>query len=63
MQQQAKFYSKEKQPRNARNFLRRSVLNKARSYYLTSREEKEKWVTAIKNVIGYANMFDFYEIK
>ena len=37
--------------------------NKARSYYLTSREEKEKWVTAIKNVIGYANMFDFYEIK
>lgn len=37
--------------------------NKARSYYLTSKEDKEKWVSVIKNVIGYANMFDFYDIK
>ena len=37
--------------------------NKARSYYLTDREEKERWVTAIKKVIGYSNVFDFYEIK
>ena len=37
--------------------------NKARSYYLTSKEDKDKWMTAIKKVVGYANMFDFYEIK
>jgi len=37
--------------------------NKARSYYLTSREEKERWMTAIKHVIGYSNVFDYYEIK
>ena len=37
--------------------------NKARSYYLDSQEAKEKWVTAIKKVIGYSNMFDFYDIK
>jgi len=37
--------------------------NKPRAYYLTSKEEKEKWVTVIKNVIGYANMFDYYDIK
>lgn len=37
--------------------------NKARSYYLTSKEDKEKWVSVIKNVIGYANMFDYYDIK
>ena len=37
--------------------------NKARSYYLTSKEEKEKWLTAIKKVIGYANMFDYYQIN
>ena len=37
--------------------------NKARSYYLTDREEKERWVKAIKQVINYSNVFDFYEIK
>ena len=37
--------------------------NKARLYYLTSREEKERWVTAIKKVIGYSNVFDYYDIK
>ena len=37
--------------------------NKARSYYLTSKEEKVKWLNAIKNVIGYANMFDYYQIN
>ena len=37
--------------------------NKARSYYLTEREEKERWMNAIKKVIGYSNVFDYYEIK
>jgi len=37
--------------------------NKARVYYLLNKEEKEKWVDAIKKVVGYSNLFDFYEIK
>ena len=37
--------------------------NKARLYYLSDREEKERWVTAIKKVIGYSNVFDYYDIK
>jgi len=36
--------------------------NKVRLYYLLSREEKEKWIVAIKKVIGYSNLFDFYDI-
>jgi serine/threonine protein kinase len=26
-------------------------------------EEKEKWVKAIKKVIGYQNLFDFYDVQ
>lgn len=37
--------------------------NKPRTYYLLSKEDKEKWITAIKKVIGYSNLFDFYDIK
>ena len=37
--------------------------NKSRSYYFTERSEKERWMLAIKKVIGYSNVFDFYEIK
>jgi len=37
--------------------------NKVRTYYLLSKEDKEKWINAIKKVIGYSNLFDFYEIK
>jgi len=37
--------------------------NKPRIYYLVDKEEKQKWVTAIKKVIGYSNLFEFYEIK
>lgn len=36
---------------------------KGRIYYLLSQEEKDKWIKAIKEVVGYANLFDFYEIK
>jgi len=36
--------------------------NKVRSYYLLTREDKEKWMNAIKKVIGYSNLFDFYDI-
>ena len=37
--------------------------NKSRIYYLHTAEEKEKWVKAIKKVIGYQNLFDHYEIQ
>jgi serine/threonine protein kinase len=37
--------------------------NKARCYYLLTKEDKEKWMTAIKKVTGYSNLFDFYDIK
>lgn len=35
---------------------------KARIYYLKSAEERDKWTEAIKSVIGYSNLFDYYEI-
>ena len=37
--------------------------NKARSYYLLNKEDKDKWMEAIKKVIGYSSLFDFYDIK
>ena len=37
--------------------------NKPRTYYLLNKEDKEKWVNAIKKVIGYSNLFDFYGVK
>jgi len=36
---------------------------KERSFYTVSKEEKEQWMNAFKKVIGYSNLFDFYEIK
>jgi len=36
---------------------------KERSFYTLTKEEKEIWMNAFKNVIGYSNLFDFYEIK
>lgn len=37
--------------------------NTTRTYYLQTKDDKEKWVNAIKKIIGYSNMFDFYEVK
>jgi serine/threonine protein kinase len=37
--------------------------NKVRTYYLLSQEDKDRWIRAIKKVIGYSSLFDFYEIK
>jgi hypothetical protein len=37
--------------------------NKPRTYYLLKKEDKEKWMDAIKKVIGYANLFDYYDVK
>lgn len=36
--------------------------NKSRTYYLESKEEKEKWMKAIKKVIGYSNLYDYYDV-
>ena len=35
--------------------------NKRRIYYLKTEVEKQEWLTAIKKVIGYADLFDFYD--
>jgi hypothetical protein len=37
--------------------------NKRRIYYLESKQERDKWVEKIKQAIGYANLFDFYELR
>lgn len=36
--------------------------NKPRTYYLLKKDDKEKWMAHIKKVIGYSNLFDFYEV-
>ena len=36
--------------------------NKRRIYYLSSRDEKEKWISAIKRSTGYASLHDYYEL-
>ena len=36
--------------------------NKRRIYYLSSRDEKDKWISAIKRSTGYASLHDFYEL-
>lgn len=37
--------------------------NKVRVYYLLNKADKEKWINGIKKVIGYSNLFDFYDIN
>ena len=36
---------------------------KVRSYYFTSKVEKDKWMTAIKKAIGYDNLNEYYDIS
>ena len=37
--------------------------NKSRVYYLLKKEDRDKWLQAIKQVIGYANLHDYYDMK
>lgn len=37
--------------------------NKERTFYLLSSDERDKWMEQIKKAIGYASLFDFYEVK
>ena len=36
---------------------------KPRTYYLLNAEDKQAWMSKLKKVIGYCNLFDFYEVK
>jgi serine/threonine protein kinase len=36
---------------------------KSKIYYADNIDELQKWVSAIKGVIGYANLLDFYEMR
>lgn len=36
--------------------------NKRRIYYLSNKEDKDKWISAIKRAIGYASLTDFYDL-
>lgn len=36
---------------------------KTRKYYAESQEDCKKWVNCIKQIIGYASLLDFYELK
>lgn len=36
--------------------------DKRRIYYLKSTEDKDMWISAIKQAIGFANLLDFYEL-
>jgi len=37
--------------------------NKPRTYYLLNEQDRKKWMDAIKKVIGYAALSDYYEMK
>lgn len=37
--------------------------NKERTFYLLSKDDRDKWVSEIKKAIGYASLTDFYEVK
>lgn len=37
--------------------------NKERTFYLLKEKDREEWVKHIKKAIGYAHLFDFYDIK
>lgn len=37
--------------------------NTVKQYYCESKEQKEEWMAAIKETIGYTSMFEYYDIK
>jgi len=36
--------------------------NQSRVYYLTTAKQRDEWVAAIKKVIGYNNLQDYYKL-
>ncbi len=37
--------------------------NKSRILYFRTEEEQQNWLEICKNVIGYSNLFDFYNFE
>lgn len=37
--------------------------NKSRILYFKSTELQNKWIDALKGVVGYSNLFDFYNLE
>lgn len=37
--------------------------NKTRTFYLKTAEERDKWLTHLKEAVGYSSLFDYYEVK
>ena len=37
--------------------------HKTKTFYCQNQSELDMWVKAIKGAIGYANIFDYYELK
>jgi len=37
--------------------------NKERTFYLQDKGKRDEWMSVIKKAIGYANLFDFYDLK
>lgn len=35
--------------------------HKTRTFYLIKQDERDKWVSILKEVVGYSDFFDFYE--
>lgn len=35
--------------------------HKTRTFYLIKEEERDRWVTALKESVGYSDFFDFYK--
>lgn len=36
--------------------------NKSRVLYFQTRDEQSRWIIQLKEAVGYANLFDFYEL-
>ena len=36
---------------------------KSKKYYASTKDDFKMWVNAIRRVIGYANILDYYELK
>jgi hypothetical protein len=38
-------------------------MNKVRVYYCRNRDERSKWLSHLKQAVGYSQIEDFYEIQ
>ncbi|CAI2385119.1 unnamed protein product [Moneuplotes crassus] len=55
-----------KEPLDQKNVLYPFTLifpNKERTFFLLSKKSRDEWVAKIKKAIGYAHLYDYYEVK